>query len=283
MRSSKGLSVIMSVCNGGSFLEEAVQSILNQKFQDYEFLIVDDASTDSTPELLEKMASQDDRIRVLKNQTNLGLTKSLNLAIRQATSNWIARQDADDISSPDRLHLQMECLKRDSALGLLGSFYEGIDEKGRLLYRMMLPTGSHEIGRWLQTVNCFCHGSVIFSKKVFMQVRGYPEQYPFAQDYALWLRLASLTKMGNLPSVLYRKRIHKRSVSQKNPDRWEVAQQLKLDAGLIQKQVGRNRFMAREHWHHGQFLIGMGRYQTGINSLLKGSLLFLSGSGGRDP
>lgn len=273
----------MSVHNGESFLERAVQSILNQKFQDYEFIIMDDASTDRSLELIGEAARQDDRIRVLRNETRLGLTRSLNLAVRQTTSDWIARQDADDISYPSRLYLQMERLKRDSALGLLGSFYEGIDEKGRCLYQMPLPRSSNEIKRWLQTVNCFGHGSVIFSKKIFMQAGGYPEQYPFAQDYALWLRLADLTKMSNLPEVLYQKRIHKESVSQKNPGRWEVLQQLKLDAGLIQKRVRRKQFMAREHWHHGRFLIGMGQYQTGINSLLKGVLLFLSEFGGGGP
>lgn len=266
------LSVVMSVYNAERFLDKAIGSILDQQFSDYEFIIVDDASTDSTMNLVKKWAGADDRIKIFRNETRLGLTKSLNRAISQTTAPWIARQDGDDFSHSARLRLQMDQLGKNPDVGVLGTWYEGINEEGRHLYQMALPVMDQEIKRWLRTTNCFCHGTVIFSRDLFIKTGGYPEKYPFAQDYALWLRFSKLTKIKNIPEVLYQRRIHDGAVSQLNQERWQVLQQLKLDAGLIGKQEGLKEFIAREYRIHGQFLLGMGQYKEGIMSLLKGLL-----------
>ena len=262
----------MSVYNHQAFVEDAIRSVLDQKFQDYEFLIADDASTDGTMALAEKWARADHRIRVLRNETRLGLTKSLNRAISQTSAPWIARQDADDVSHSDRLRSQMDRLDENPDIGVLGTWYEGINEKGRHLYKMILPVGDKEIKKWLNTVNCFCHGTVIFSRDLFIKAGGYPEKYPFAQDYALWLRFSKLTKIGNVPEVLYQRRIHEGAVSQLNQERWQILQQIKLDMGLIDRREAIKEFIAREYRVHGKFLLGMGQYKEGVMSLLKGLL-----------
>jgi hypothetical protein len=272
MNRTPELSIVMSVYNAERFLDKAIGSILDQQFSDYEFVIVDDASTDSTMNLVQKWAAADDRIKIFRNETRLGLTKSLNRAISQTTAPWIARQDGDDVSHSARLRLQMDQLGKNPDVGVLGTWYEGIDKEGRHLYWMTLPAVDQKIKRWLRTINCLCHGTVIFSKDLFIKAGGYPEKYPFAQDYALWLRFSKLTKIKNIPEVLYQRRIHDGAVSQLNQERWQVLQQLKLDAGLIGKQEGLKEFIAREYRIHGKFLLGIGQYKEGIMSLLEGLL-----------
>lgn len=272
MKKSPVVSVVMSVYNAERFLDKAVRSVLDQEFSDYEFVISDDASTDGTGDLAQKWSRVDDRIRVLKNETRLGLTKSLNRAIHQTTAPWIARQDADDMSHSARLRLQMDQLSQNPDVGMLGTRYQGINEEDKYLYRMMLPITDREIKKWLGKINCFCHGSVIFSRELFTKTGGYPEEYPFAQDYALWLRFSKLTKMANVPEALYQRRIHQGAVSQSNQERWQVLQQLKFNEGLIAKREELKKFIAREYRIHGEFLLGMGQYKEGIMSLLKGLL-----------
>ncbi len=271
MNRTPELSVVMSVYNTERFLDKAIRSILDQQFSDYEFIIVDDASTDGTMNLVQKWAAADDRIKIFRNETRLGLTKSLNRAISQTTAPWIARQDADDVSIGQRLRLQMEYLREKSAVGLIGTFYKGVDEQGEGLYTVKFPTEDAQIKRFLKTINVFCHGSVVFSKRIFLKAGRYPEEYPFGQDYALWLRFIPLTQMSNLPECLYSKRLHGQSVSQRHPERWGVIQQIKLDAGLMNKPMKLERFIAREFFLHGRYLFKMRQYRSGIMSFLKGA------------
>lgn len=124
------ISVVMSVYNGERYLGEAVESIFNQTFSDFEFIIINDGSTDRTPEILTEI--DDPRAKVI-NQPNRGLTASLNRAIRLAKGEYIARMDADDISEPTRLERQVEVLDRDPDVVLVACWYEVIDEKGNFL------------------------------------------------------------------------------------------------------------------------------------------------------
>ena len=124
------VSVVMCVHNGERYLYEALESVLNQTFEDFEFIIVDDASADNTPAILKEYAAQDGRIRLMRNAHNLGLTRSLNKALRLAKGEYIARQDADDISLPQRLEKQVEFLNSNSRTAVVGSWTEVIDEYG---------------------------------------------------------------------------------------------------------------------------------------------------------
>jgi glycosyltransferase involved in cell wall biosynthesis len=199
----------MSVFNGERFLREAVLSIVKQTFVDFEFLIVDDASTDTTPQILRELAAQDARIRIITNPMNLGLTKSLNIALRLASlaqDGFTARMDADDIALPTRLENQVDFLESHSDIGVVGTAYEFVDAQNRVVGQKHPPTTDDEIRRSLIRFNPFLHSSVMIRKTLLDEVNGYDESFRRAQDYDLWMRLAPLTKLANLPEVLMQKR-----------------------------------------------------------------------------
>lgn len=163
----------MAVHNGEPYLREAVESVLNQRLAgpvgrvrrpDIEFIIIDDASTDATPAILAEYAAADARLLVLRNETNVGLTRSLNRALQHATGRYIARQDADDISLPHRLAAQLDYLENHPEIGLLGAAYTEIDLTGSpgAVHRPP-PTDTGICWRMLFH-NPFCHSSVMFRR-----------------------------------------------------------------------------------------------------------------------
>ena len=166
------ISIVMSVYNGEKYLREAVNSILNQTFKDFEFIIINDGSTDGTREILESY--NDPRI-ILIHKGNMGLTQSLNKGIALAKGKYIARQDADDISLPERLEKQIEFLERNEKVALLGTAIEIIDEIGNYLQTIKPPTDDSSIRKGIKQNNYFCHGSVIFKRQGFFELGGYRE------------------------------------------------------------------------------------------------------------
>jgi len=205
----------MSVYNGEKYLREAIESILNQTFDDFEFLIVDDGSTDKTLEILREYAKKDSRIKVIVNQGNIGLTKSLNKAIREAKGEYIARQDADDVSMPERLEKQIEFLERNLEIGMVGTFYYEISGEGRIIRRKVMPKDNKELRRTLIRYNPFFHGSVMIKREVFSKVGLYNENFKRAQDYELWFRIANSYKLANVPEFLTKRRYIKEMISYK--------------------------------------------------------------------
>jgi len=210
------ISVLMSVYNDERFLRTAVLSILNQTAKDVELLIVDDASADASPSILHELAQRDGRIRILTNHTNLGLTKSLNIALTHAQGAFIARLDADDIALPNRLEAQVAFLTSHPDIDVLGTAYVWIDENGNVIGRPPIVTDPEELHRLLPRTNPFLHSSIMLRKDVLNQVHGYNVFYKKAQDYDLWLRLAPTHKFTNLPEVLTQKRLTKEMVSFKS-------------------------------------------------------------------
>ncbi|MCL6622017.1 MAG: glycosyltransferase [Syntrophobacterales bacterium] len=207
-----GVSVVMAVHNGALYLKEAVQSILNQTYPQFEFIIVDDASTDATPQLLEEFT--DCRITVLRNPTRIGLTASLNRGIAQARAPYIARMDADDLSLPERLACQRQFLEEHPDCALVGSPYYLMDERGRLTGLVPVLTDPEELRAGLMEQNWFGHGSVMVRRQALLEVGGYNERYAYAQDYDLWLRLAERYQVANLPEPLYCWRKREEGISQ---------------------------------------------------------------------
>ncbi|MCP8319033.1 MAG: glycosyltransferase, partial [Candidatus Methylarchaceae archaeon HK01B] len=130
MKSPK-ITILMSVYNGEKYLREAIDSILNQTFKDFEFLIINDGSTDRTVEILRSY--HDSRIKIITNEKNMGLTKSLNKGLKIARSEYVARMDADDISYPRRLEVQYEYMKKNPDVGIVGSWNDVIDDKGNTI------------------------------------------------------------------------------------------------------------------------------------------------------
>jgi cellulose synthase/poly-beta-1,6-N-acetylglucosamine synthase-like glycosyltransferase len=191
----------MPVRNGGDYLARAVDSILTQTFADFEFVIVDDGSTDATPERLRRYQAADSRIRVLS-QNQAGLVASLNRGCAHAGAEYIARMDADDIAFPERFARQVEFLDRHPEVALVGSAVVRIDAAGRELTRNVCPTSHAEIVAALRRYTCFTHPSVMLRATALAAAGGYRYAYAPAEDYDLWLRLSERYKLANLPEPL---------------------------------------------------------------------------------
>lgn len=159
------ISVVMSVYNGEKYLRESIESILNQTFSDFEFIVANDGSTDNTPQILEEYKNRDSRIKIIQ-QENIGLTKSLNKAINLANGEYIARQDVDDLSLPERLERQMKLFREKSNIDLIASWYYIIDGEGKVNLERKLPD-SKRVKKLLPFENLICHTSVMFKKSKF--------------------------------------------------------------------------------------------------------------------
>lgn len=201
------LSVLMSVHNGERYVEESIASILRQTFSDFEFIIVDDGSSDGTGLILERFAKKDVRVRIITKGRRIGLASSLNCALRSSLGTYVARQDADDLSLPGRLAVQVDFLKRNERIGLVGTWGTEIDHQGNLIGPLRRHPTSDPMLKWLLLFrNTFIHTSVMARKDVLMIVGAYDRAFETSQDYDLWSRLCHHTSFANIAEelVLYR-------------------------------------------------------------------------------
>lgn len=205
------VSIIMPVYNCIRYVQESIESILGQTYADWEFIIIDDGSTDGTRELLNNIC-KDPRIKIY-NQDNRGIAKSLNTCLRFASGRYIARQDADDISFPTRLAKQVAFLDSMPECGFVGTWAQWTDEDDKCIQILDYPIQDDEIQLDLLNRCCFTHGSVTMRKTALDKVGGYCEDFQLAQDYDLWLRIAERFKAANIPEVLYIYRKVKDSIS----------------------------------------------------------------------
>src|SRR3990167_8047602 len=210
MKNKPKISVIMSVYNGTPFLEEAVESILKQTYKNFEFIIVDDASTDETWKYLKFL--NDQRIKLLKNTKNLGLAASLNIALRQAKGDYIARMDADDVSLPRRLETQLEFLEKNHDIDMCGSYVSVIDEGGKIIGRIKKPLTDSKIKKELFWLTPLLHPTWFVKKEVFRRLKGYDERWDYVEDFEFVIRAKDF-KMANIPKnlLLFRSRAERRS------------------------------------------------------------------------
>ena len=195
------VSVVMPVHNALPYLDAAVESILGQSFFDFEFVILDDASTDGSTQRLRQWASRDARIRLLEEKRNLGPARSSDRVARAASGAIVARMDADDISYPQRLADQLEVLSRYPGVGVVGGLFDIIDPDGRIVrgperWRLRQPA----------SVPPFGNGPLTYRREVFDQVGGYREECEFWEDNDLILRMAAVTKIMVLPYSVYQVR-----------------------------------------------------------------------------
>lgn len=208
------VSVVMAVHNGERHLREAVDSILGQTFRDFEFIIIDDASTDGTPGILTDYARRDQRIRLLRNETNLGPYPSGNRGLETARAPIIARMDADDISAPERLARQLAFLDANPDHLLVTTSYRAIDDAGRTLYVKRKAADDFAV-RWLMRFRmCLEHPSACFRATLpdGTAVR-YDESFAVAQDFELFTRIMAAGKAAILPEVLFHYRLHPTNIS----------------------------------------------------------------------
>jgi glycosyltransferase involved in cell wall biosynthesis len=206
MKRDPPVTVLMTVRNGEPFLKKTLDSILNQTFGDYRFLILDNASTDRSREIVRD--ARDARIDLVELERDLGQTAALNLGLRMAKTRFVARTDADDVSLPHRLDHQLRFLAQSPDVKLLGAWYEIIDEHSRVI-SVRRPFASHsEIVRAMMFRNQFAHSSVVYDRSAARSCGFYRSGYSHAQDFALWWEMALDHTTANLPEVLVRIRTH---------------------------------------------------------------------------
>ena len=204
----------MSVFNGERYLRESADSILRQTFSDFEFIIVNDGSTDGSPDILAEYARQDGRIRVI-DQENQGLTRALIRGCAEARGRYIARQDADDVSEPRRLRKLTGLLDGDPGLAFTSSWGRFVEPGGAVCGEVIRPADGTEATHVL--LHCrqgpSAHGSVMFRKDSYERVGGYRPEFYYAQDSDLWLRLALVGKIAYAQQFLYTHRVAPEGIS----------------------------------------------------------------------
>lgn len=214
----------MSVYNGERYLSEAIESVVAQSFGDFEFLIVDDGSRDDTAAIIRRHAARDPRIRPIIRE-NRGLIASLNEMLEVAQAPLVARMDADDICRPDRFAKQIAFLAANPDYGVVGSWSEDIGEQGEALQRggEDHPLNHEEMLRAIDNGGqLICHPAAMYRRDIVLSVGGYHAAFRHCEDLDLWLRLASVTKMGNIPERLVRYRRYPGQVSSRHATEQQI-------------------------------------------------------------
>lgn len=202
------VSVVLGAYNAEKYLALAVESILRQSFGDFELILIDDKSTDSSAGIMKRYAGQDPRVVVLENEENLGLTKSLNRGLAVAKGEYIARMDGDDIALPHWLENQVRFLDTHPDYTFVSCIGRYIDENGREEQLRHFPETNEEIYAMMPKVDAVMHPGVVFRKADVAKIGNYCEDYRVVQDYDLWFRaMAAGYKFYNFqePLVLFRR------------------------------------------------------------------------------
>jgi glycosyltransferase involved in cell wall biosynthesis len=220
------ISIIMPVWNGEVHLREAVDSILGQSFRDFEFLILDDGSTDRTPAILDEYAESDERIRIIR-LAHQGIVVALNRGVAEAHAKWIARMDCDDIAHPKRLELQIKALEANPRAVLCYTDVRPFNELGHSQGSRHLPKSDALLKAYLCYSPPFVHPTVIFARSSFLAAGGYLQEERHAEDFGLWGRLISEGEFIGIPESLLDFRIHQGSISkQKMETQREVSKRI---------------------------------------------------------
>jgi len=217
------VSVLLSVRNGAPFVGEAVTSVLEQTLRDFELVVVDDASTDETPDLLAGVS--DERLVVLRNQDQAGLAASLNRGLDHARGKYVGRLDADDVALPERLQRQVDRLRADGRTAVVGTAVVDLDEDGQRGGTHVMPRGPRPL-RWHALFSSpFFHPTVLVDREL-LDAHGlrYDPSFLESEDYDLWTRLFTFADGDNLPEPLVLKRVHAAQASQRRGEMQESFQ-----------------------------------------------------------
>ena len=210
---SPGISVLMPAYNAEAYLRVAVDSVLAQSFRDFELIVVDDASTDRTWEILGEYVKADARVKALRNAANVKIAVTLNRGIEAAVGRYIARMDADDWSYPDRLEKQFAFMESRPAVVLSGGTIEICDEKLTPTNKRRYPRADAEIRKRIFYFSPFCHPAIICRSDALRKAGGYNERLEVAQDYDLYFRIGRFGEFANLDDCIHRLRTHAGSSS----------------------------------------------------------------------
>ncbi len=207
------VSVLMSVYNSEKYLAQSIESVLNQTFEDFEFIIIDDGSKDLSFDILKSFAAKDNRINI-SSRENRGIPCTRNEMLNKAQGEFIAVMDSDDIALSDRLALQVAFLQQNPEVVCVSGAFEIIDDCGRFLTCLELPEDDDEIQRLaLAGHSSVWHPCAMFRREAALKVGGYEETMPSSHDLDLWLKLGEVGKLANLKTPLLKYRLHMSSIS----------------------------------------------------------------------
>ncbi len=211
------VSVVMSVYNNADYLALAIESILAQSFGDFEFLILNDGSSDESPAIIDRYAAADARIRAIHRE-NKGLIYSLNQLVAESRAPLIARMDGDDICLPLRFEKQVAFMRANPDYGVVGTWTEDIDGKGQPyhLEGPDQPTDHESFVKAIGRASLLCHPSAVMRRDLVLAVGGYHAAFRHCEDFDLWMRLCSITKLCSIPERLIRYRHTHDQVSSKH-------------------------------------------------------------------
>ena len=268
----RSLTVLMAVHNGGDYLRTAIDSILSQTYSDFRFLIVDDASTDDTKDII--ASYQDDRIQLVSLEKNVGQTAALNIGLQHVTSAWIARMDADDYSAPERLEEQMGVIDSDPSLACVGTFAWMFQSDPETVDGIISNPVDRDDIKQVILGTPLVHGSVLISRDALSAIGGYDERYKISQDVDLFDRLLERYPAVNIPKPLLGVRQHpgqaSRSLVALNENvelssrRLDSDRYTNFQRGLIRGNLSLAYFIRARHY------IGKGNLFLTARDMLKG-------------
>ena len=207
------VTVLMPVYNAAATVREAIESVLGQTYGDFQFLVIDDGSTDNSAEIIRSYG--DARIRLEFNEVNVGVVSTLNRGLDMAQGEYVLRMDADDVCLPDRLSQQLKFMDKSPKVGACGTWVTTIGEKaGRIL---KYPCSPEDIKAHLLFHNAIVHPSVCLRRAAFIDndLR-YDDRYPHAEDFELWQRASRRFPLANVGQVLLKHRVHEQSITRQN-------------------------------------------------------------------
>lgn len=204
------VSVMMAVYNSEKYLREAIEGILNQTYTNFEFLIINDGSTDKSKDII--LSYSDPRIVFLENEINSGIVKSRNTCLEKSKGKYIAILDSDDIALPIRLEKQVEFMEFNPEYGMCGTYFKVINNKGKKLYNVKFPISDFDLKSYLHFGNSFCHSTMLIRSDLALKFK-YPEAFQLGEDYALWQSISSVSKIYTIPVFTTYYRIHGNNIS----------------------------------------------------------------------
>lgn len=218
------VSITMPVYNGADFLQEAINSVLAQTYSNWELLVINDGSTDSSRDIV--LANTDPRVRLIDNEQNMGIINTRNRGIELANGKYIAWLDADDIAMPTRIEKQVRFLEKHPDCGAVGTLFQQLTTDGTLGKIYEFPTGRKEVRTHLLIENCICNSSTMLPATL-MKVSKYLHEFEVAEDYELWDRISTSHYICIIPEILTHYRVHGNNVSIKKKEKmFETVKQL---------------------------------------------------------
>lgn len=263
------ISVVMPVYNEEKYVQEAIQSILNQTEQNFELIIIDDGSDDRTASILASYTEKN--IKMIRHNTPKGIVKSLNEGIQMAQGRYIARMDGDDIAVPDRFEIQLGFMKNHPDIKITGSFLEIMDETGKKLYDEYFLQTPEELRNFSTRMRSELAHPTVFADAEVLRSHPYLESYHRAEDYELFSRLCHVYDCAVIPEVLLRYRRHSASVSANRAEQKKTAREIAARNAQYRKDVPREVWELSSDWHNKTFF-------ANYYEILKGKRIWLIGN-----